>query len=145
MIIVTGTQGSGKSTVSKILGEELSLPTDAMWNYNNKIKNVDIYRTLLYHMSKQKVILEAALPDAFSFQLLQTECHVVLIRAPVEIKLDRLAARDNTSREFMENKFRYEFDELQMIEDLILPTYIINNENLDDTIAQVRSIAEYML
>ena len=146
MIVVTGMQGSGKTTVSNILSQELDLVHEDMYSYFERaLASTEKYRTYLYLLAERNIILEAALGDTFALELLQIKCPVILMRAPCDKKIKRLAKRNNTTEQDMKEKYSFEFKELQIIENCISPTYIIDNEDMNETIAQARSIAQHLL
>lgn len=119
MIIVTGSQHSGKTTVAKYVYKH----HETWYNYIEDIKCPNTYKLVLEELSNHKVV-ECNLQVAFAIKLLEIDCKIILVKADREIKYQRLNA--NGLKIF---QYTYEFDEADKVEKILNPDFTLWNNN----------------
>ncbi|GGX28817.1 dephospho-CoA kinase [Aquimarina muelleri] len=63
--------------------------------------------------------------------------YTILVSAPIEIRIERVLRRDDTSRENILSRMNNQWDDAQKI---VLADFVISNDNLKDTENQVNEI-----
>ena len=123
MLIITGTQGSGKTTTANYLEKLIDIPRtkthSLIVGLHTPNINVDQYKTILYNVTSRPMIVEAGLIEAFHIQLLGFPCYTILLEADEDEKLDRLAKRNNAPLELIEEKFKPEFKKLSEVQEIL--------------------------
>lgn len=122
MVIVTGSQHSGKSTIAKYLKKDYV----TFFDYVNHINSVDKYKLILQKLSKHDVV-ECGLKVALVFQLLDIKCKTILVKSNRNLKYQRLNAMSG-KRQW---QYEVEFDEGDKIERILNTDIIVyNNETI---------------
>lgn len=131
MVIVTGSQHSGKSTVAQHLKNDYV----TFFNYINNINSIDTYKLVLQELSRHDVV-ECGLRVAFLFQILDIECKTILVKSNRDLKYKRLDATSSKRQQ----QYELEFDEGDRIERILKTDIILHNnetiEKLYETIDQ---------
>ena len=123
MVIVTGSQHSGKSTVAQYLENDYV----TFFNYINDINSIDTYKLVLHKLSKHNVV-ECGLKVAFLFQILNIECRTILVKSDRDLKYKRLDATSGKRQ----HQYEVEFDEGDRIERILKTDIILyNNETIE--------------
>jgi len=130
MLVVTGTQGSGKTTTSKFLQQELNIPYHRAHQYTRNVRNVNEYSEVLRLLSALPAIIDCGIFEAFSIQLMKIPVYVILVQADAEEKYVRLAKRNNTSLQQTIEKYSYQYAFQKTGESLIIPNMILHTDNL---------------
>jgi cytidylate kinase len=149
MIIITGTQCSGKSTAAKYLSDKHNLDVDVYWNHINRVFNSTDFKNVLSELLSKKQIVECGLKEAFCAQLLEIPNYMILMQSPRKIKYKRMSERKKISKRKSILLFEREWNDLENIENMLIPNITIQNIDIKSTYSMldkidVRLITEYM-
>jgi len=140
-VIITGIQGSGKTTACKYLCQKYNIEHISFWNdIRPVIKNIDDYRSYIMKCTDNK-IYDMGLNESVAMRLLNLDCNILLIQTDRSKRYERLMKRNNQSIHEVENYYSTVFNGLEETEKYLNPNYIIcNNSNIETYYSELDKI-----
>ncbi len=128
-MIITGIQGSGKTTACKYLCRKYNIEYVSFWDdIRPVIKNIDDYRSHIVECIDNK-IYDMGLNESVAMRLLNLDCNILLIQTDRSKRYKRLMKRNNQSIHEVENYYSTIFSGLEETEKYLNPNYIIYNNS----------------
>lgn len=132
MLILTGTNGAGKTTVYNYLKTRIDLEYHKLASYLSKGTTVDEYRKNLKELLSKPSIIEAGLDEIFAIQLLELPCYVILVVCDEDIKYERLSKRNKVDIKSIKDKFGAIFRNLEKLQSVIKADLILTTDELEN-------------